>query len=103
MSDSKALTYDDDNIFAKILRGELPCSKVYEDADTFGVGGGDEAVPVPVLAPQGHEDAAFAGVDLAAVKGQIVGPFAFRDRRADQFSTGQCLDFLQVVLDLCHP
>ncbi|MBY0613228.1 MAG: HIT family protein [Beijerinckiaceae bacterium] len=24
--------YDPDNIFAKILRGELPCIKVYEDA-----------------------------------------------------------------------
>lgn len=23
--------YDDGNIFAKILRGEIPCSKVYED------------------------------------------------------------------------
>ena len=23
--------YDDNNIFAKILRGEIPCSKVYED------------------------------------------------------------------------
>lgn len=28
-------SYDDDNIFAKILRGELPCEKVYEDAHTF--------------------------------------------------------------------
>jgi histidine triad (HIT) family protein len=27
--------YDDDNIFAKILRGEIPCFKVYEDDDTF--------------------------------------------------------------------
>lgn len=26
-----ALPYDDNNIFAKILRGEIPCSKVYED------------------------------------------------------------------------
>lgn len=25
------LPYDDQNIFAKILRGEIPCSKVYED------------------------------------------------------------------------
>jgi diadenosine tetraphosphate (Ap4A) HIT family hydrolase len=25
------LPYDDANIFAKILRGELPCNKVYED------------------------------------------------------------------------
>jgi histidine triad (HIT) family protein len=24
--------YDDTNIFAKILRGEIPCEKVYEDA-----------------------------------------------------------------------
>ena len=24
-------TYDDGNIFAKILRGEIPCDKVYED------------------------------------------------------------------------
>ncbi|HWJ75951.1 MAG TPA: HIT family protein [Kaistia sp.] len=27
--------YDDSNIFAKILRGEIPSTKVYEDADTF--------------------------------------------------------------------
>ncbi|MGI9462677.1 MAG: HIT family protein [Aestuariivirgaceae bacterium] len=27
--------YDDDNVFAKILRGELPCHKVYEDDHTF--------------------------------------------------------------------
>ena len=27
-----ATPYDDDNIFAKILRGELPAHKVYEDA-----------------------------------------------------------------------
>ncbi len=25
------LPYDDNNIFARILRGELPCNKVYED------------------------------------------------------------------------
>jgi histidine triad (HIT) family protein len=27
--------YDPDNIFARIVRGELPCAKVFEDADTF--------------------------------------------------------------------
>jgi len=27
--------YDDNNIFAKILRGEIPCHKVYEDDDTL--------------------------------------------------------------------
>ena len=25
------MTYDDSNIFAKILRGEIPCNKIYED------------------------------------------------------------------------
>ncbi|MEK9900370.1 MAG: histidine triad nucleotide-binding protein [Rhodospirillaceae bacterium] len=25
------MTYDSENIFAKILRGEIPCDKVYED------------------------------------------------------------------------
>ena len=27
--------YDDNNIFARILRGELPCDKVYEDEHAF--------------------------------------------------------------------
>ena len=25
------MNYDNDNIFAKILRGEIPCNKIYED------------------------------------------------------------------------
>ena len=28
-------SYDSNNIFARILRGELPAYTVYEDADTF--------------------------------------------------------------------
>ena len=28
-------TYDSNNIFGKILRGEIPCHRVYEDADTL--------------------------------------------------------------------
>ena len=31
----KTPAYDDTNIFAKILRGEIPSHKIYEDADTF--------------------------------------------------------------------
>ncbi|MFK5979115.1 MAG: HIT family protein [Rhizobiaceae bacterium] len=27
--------YDENNIFARILRGEIPCNKVYEDDETF--------------------------------------------------------------------
>lgn len=29
------LAYDPTNVFARILRGELPCHKVHEDADTL--------------------------------------------------------------------
>ena len=29
------MTYDTNNIFAKILRGEIPCTKVYEDEHTI--------------------------------------------------------------------
>ena len=29
------MAYDDSNIFAKILRGEIPCVKIYEDAKTL--------------------------------------------------------------------
>jgi len=29
------MAYDNSNIFAKILRGEIPCVKVYEDAKTL--------------------------------------------------------------------
>jgi histidine triad (HIT) family protein len=29
------MSYDDNNIFAKILRGEIPCIKLYEDEHTL--------------------------------------------------------------------
>ena len=29
------MRYDNDNIFAKILRGEIPCHKIYEDDSTL--------------------------------------------------------------------
>ena len=29
------MSYDDNNIFAKILRGEIPCKKIYEDDYVF--------------------------------------------------------------------
>jgi histidine triad (HIT) family protein len=29
------MAYDENNIFAKVLRGEIPCHKLYEDEDTL--------------------------------------------------------------------
>jgi histidine triad (HIT) family protein len=30
-----AMDYDENNVFAKMLRGEIPCHKLYEDEDTL--------------------------------------------------------------------
>lgn len=44
-----SLPYDDQNVFAKILRGELPCSKVYEDDWAFAFNDIRPQAPVHVL------------------------------------------------------
>ena len=44
-----SLPYDDSNIFARILRGELPCKKVYEDEWTLAFDDIRPQAPVHVL------------------------------------------------------
>lgn len=41
--------YDDSNIFARILRGELPCTKVYEDEHALAFNDINPHAPVHVL------------------------------------------------------
>ena len=41
--------YDDDNIFAKILRGEIPCNRVYEDEHSLAFHDIRPQAPVHVL------------------------------------------------------
>ena len=41
--------YDDSNIFAKILRGELPCKKVYEDEWALAFHDVNPLAPVHIL------------------------------------------------------
>lgn len=43
------MTYDESNIFAKILRGEIPCDKVYEDDHTLAFKDIHPQSPVHVL------------------------------------------------------
>ena len=48
-------TYDQNNIFARILRGEIPCKKVYEDEAAFAFWDIAAAAPVHVLVvPKGE-------------------------------------------------
>lgn len=49
------LPYDDDNIFAKILRGEIPCRKVYEDDHALAFHDINPQAPLHVLViPKGR-------------------------------------------------
>ncbi len=52
------MAYDNDNIFAKILRGEIPCNKVYEDDHALAFHDINPQAPVHVLViPKGaYED-----------------------------------------------
>ena len=43
------MTYDTDNIFARILRGEIPCSKVFEDEHVLAFHDINPQAPVHVL------------------------------------------------------
>ena len=43
------MSYDNENIFAKILRGEIPCDKVYEDDFALAFNDINPLAPVHVL------------------------------------------------------
>ena len=43
------MPYDNDNIFARILRGELPCKKVYEDNHVLAFHDINPLAPVHIL------------------------------------------------------
>lgn len=49
------MEYDDDNVFARILRGEIPCDKVYEDEYNLAFRDINPQTPVHVLVvPKGR-------------------------------------------------
>ncbi|MEI6729758.1 MAG: HIT domain-containing protein [Pseudomonadota bacterium] len=49
------MSYDKNNIFAKIIRGEIPCNKAYEDEFVFAIHDIEPAAPVHILVmPKGE-------------------------------------------------
>jgi histidine triad (HIT) family protein len=88
------MTYDPDNIFAKIVRGEIPCHKIYEDDHTLAfmdvmpqVDG--HCLVVPKAASRGllDADAAVLGHVMATV--QKVAAAAVKATGADGFQIRQ--------------
>ena len=68
------MVYDKQNIFAKILRAEIPCDKVYEDEHVLAFNDISPAAPVHVLVIPKGEYVSFN--DFAAQGGDIAAFFA---------------------------
>lgn len=63
----RMMGYDSNNIFAKILRGEIPCDKVYEDEHVLAFNDIAPKAPVHVLViPKG----AYGSLDEMAADGK---------------------------------
>jgi len=69
------MTYDTNNIFAKIIRGEIPCDKIYEDENTFAFHDISKAAPVHVLVVPKGEYVSFDDFSQNANESQIASFF----------------------------
>ncbi len=67
--------YNPDNIFAKIIRGEIPANKVYEDANILAFHDISKAAPVHVLVIPKKEYINFADFTSNAPDMEIVDFF----------------------------
>jgi diadenosine tetraphosphate (Ap4A) HIT family hydrolase len=69
------MAYDKNNVFAKILRGELPCKKVHEDQYTFAFHDIHPEAPVHVLVVPKGEYVSLHDFATHATKEQVCGFF----------------------------
>lgn len=67
------MAYDPENIFAKILRGEIPCNKVYEDEHALAFHDINPQAPVHVLVIPKGEYVSMADFTAHAPDTLIVG------------------------------
>ncbi|MDO9487142.1 MAG: HIT domain-containing protein, partial [Sphingomonadaceae bacterium] len=67
------LPYDDGNIFARILRGELPCRKVFEDDFALAFHDINPQAPVHVLVIPKGRHVSWADFAATAADAEIAG------------------------------
>ena len=67
------LPYDDGNIFARILRGELPCKRVYEDEVALAFHDINPQAPVHVLVIPKGRYVSWADFATSASDAEIAG------------------------------
>lgn len=70
------MAYDRENIFAKILRGEIPCKKIYEDHFALAFEDIAPAAPVHVLVIPKGEYSSFHDFIVDAPPEMVQGFFA---------------------------
>ena len=75
MSVSGLPPYDDANLFARVLRGELPSRKVYEDEWAFAFDDINPQAPVHVLVVPKGAYCSFADFSASASADEIAGFF----------------------------
>ncbi len=78
------MAYDDNNVFAKILRGEIPCTKLYEDEFALAFPDIRPAMPVHVLVIPKGKYISMADFGAAASPEEITGFFRAVARVAKQ-------------------
>ena len=81
--------YDDANIFARILRGELPCRKVYEDDYALAFDDIAPQAPVHVLVIPKTPHVSFADFAATAPAETVAGFFAAVAKVARQLGLEQ--------------
>lgn len=65
--------YDDNNIFARILRGEIPCKKVYEDAHVLAFHDIHPQAPTHILVIPRGRFCSFADFSAQGSDAEIAG------------------------------
>lgn len=83
------MAYDTHNIFAKILRGEVPAEKIYEDDLAIAFNDVAPAAPVHVLVVPKGEYVSFDDFATKAGMGKVAGFFATVQKVAAQLGVDQ--------------
>lgn len=66
------MDYDDQNIFARILRGEIPCDRVYEDGDVLAFRDVNPQAPTHVLVIPKQPVSCIAAAEDAGMLGRLM-------------------------------
>ncbi|MDW7709872.1 MAG: histidine triad nucleotide-binding protein [Deferrisomatales bacterium] len=77
------MTYDPNNVFARILRGEIPCEKVYEDPYAFAFHDIAPQAPVHVLVIPKGEYVSFDDFSASAPPEAVAGFYRAVQRVAE--------------------